>query len=200
LLPHRQTWVFAIGKFLTDPIWWFYLYWLTKFLDKNYHISMSQVSLPVVIIYVVADIGSVGGGYLSSFFITRGWTVNGARKVAMLICALAVVPVIYASQTEDLWVAVGLIAFAAAAHQGWSANIFTTASDMFPKQAIGSVVGIGGMMGAVGGMIFQSSTGYILQHNNSNYVPVFFVCGCTYLVALLIMHIMLPRMERAKID
>lgn len=200
LLPLRQTWVFAIGKFLTDPIWWFYLYWLTKFLDKNYHISMSQVSLPVVIIYVVADLGSVGGGYLSTFFISRGWTTSSGRKLAMLICALAVVPVIYASQTENLWVAVSLIAIAAAAHQGWSANIFTTASDMFPKQAVGSIVGIGGMMGAVGGMIFQSSTGYILQHNNSNYVPVFVVCGSVYLIALLIMHLLLPGMEPAKID
>ena len=200
LLPHRQTWVFAIGKFLTDPIWWFYLYWLTKFLDKNYHISMSQVSLPVVIIYVVADLGSVGGGYLSSFFISRGRPTNSARKLAMLVCALLVVPVIYASQTENLWVAVGLIAIAAAAHQGWSANIFTTASDMFPKQAVGSIVGIGGMMGAVGGMIFQSSTGYILQHNNSNYIPVFVVCGCVYLVALVIMHLLLPGMEPAKIE
>ena len=116
----------------------------------------------------------------------------------MLICAIAVVPVIYASQTDNLWVAVGLIAIAAAAHQGWSANIFTTASDMFPKQAIGSIVGIGGMMGAVGGMIFQSSTGYILQHNNSNYIPVFVVCGSVYLVALLIMHLLLPRWSRQR--
>ncbi|MDQ6786199.1 MAG: MFS transporter [Acidobacteriota bacterium] len=195
LFPHRQTWAFAIGKFLTDPIWWFYLYWLTKFLDKNYGISMSQVSLPVIIIYVVADVGSVGGGFLSSFFIKRGWSINAGRKTAMLICALAVVPVIFAAQTSNLWIAVGLISVAAAAHQGWSANIFTFASDMFPKQAVGSVVGIGGMAGAIGGMLFASGTGYILQKTNSNYIPIFLVCGFAYLVALLIMHLLVPKLE-----
>lgn len=200
LLPHRQTWAFAIGKFLTDPIWWFYLFWLTKFLDKNYGISMQQVSLPVIVVYVVADIGSVGGGYLSSVFIKRGWSLNAGRKTAMLICALMVVPVAFASQTSNMWVAVILISIAAAAHQGWSANIFTTASDMFPKQAVGSVVGIGGTAGAVGGMIFSAGTGSYLQHSNSNYIPIFIICGSAYLVALLIIHLLAPNLEEAKID
>jgi ACS family hexuronate transporter-like MFS transporter len=200
LFPHRQTWAFAIGKFLTDPIWWFYLYWLAKFLDKNYGISMSKVSLPIIVIYVVADIGSVGGGFLSSFFIKRGWTINAGRKTAMLVCALCVVPVVFAPLASNLWVAVGLISLACAAHQGWSANIFTFASDMFPRRAVGSVVGIGGMAGAVGGMLFAAGTGYVLQRTNSNYVPVFVVCGSIYLIALLIMHLIVPKLEPAKLD
>jgi ACS family hexuronate transporter-like MFS transporter len=200
LLPHRQTWAFAIGKFMTDPVWWFYLFWLAKFLDKNYHITLAKLSLPVIVVYVVADIGSVGGGWLSSQLIKRGWTVNRGRKTAMLVCAICVVPVVFASLATHMWVAVGLIALATAAHQGWSANIFTFASDMFPRRAVGSVVGIGGMAGAVGGMLFSSATGYLLLWTNSNYVPVFVVCGSVYLLALLIMHLLVPRLEPAAID
>jgi MFS transporter, ACS family, aldohexuronate transporter len=200
LLPHRQTWAFAIGKFMTDPVWWFYLFWLAKFLDKNYHITLAKLSLPVIVVYVVADIGSVGGGWLSSQLIKRGWTVNRGRKTAMLVCAICVVPVVFAAFATNMWVAVGLIALATAAHQGWSANIFTFASDMFPRRAVGSVVGIGGMAGAVGGMLFSSVTGYVLLWTNSNYVPVFMVCGSVYLLALLIMHLLVPTLEPAKID
>jgi ACS family hexuronate transporter-like MFS transporter len=200
LLPHRQTWAFAIGKFLTDPIWWFYLFWLTKFLDKNYGISMSKVTIPVIVIYVVADVGSIGGGWLSSFLIKRGWSVNAGRKTAMLVCALAVVPVIFATMTTNLWLTVALIALATAAHQGWSANIFTTASDMFPRRAVGSVVGIGGTMGAIGGVLFQMATGWILQWNGSNYIPIFIVCGSVYLIALLVIHLLAPKLEPARID
>src|SRR5947207_1320662 len=160
LIPHRQTWAFAIGKFMTDPIWWFYLFWLAKFLDKNYHITLAKLSLPVIVVYVLADIGSIGGGWLSSGLIKRGWTINAGRKTAMLICAVCVVPVIFASVATNMWVAVALISLATAAHQGWSANIFTFASDMFPRRAVGSVVGIGGMAGAVGGMLFSAATGY----------------------------------------
>lgn len=200
LLPHRQTWAFAIGKFLTDPIWWFYLYWLAKFLDKNYGISLRELSLPVIVIYVVADVGSIGGGWLSSTLIKRGWTINKGRKTAMLICALCVVPVISAPFTTNLWVAVGLISLAAAAHQGWSANIFTLASDMFPRRAVGSVVGIGGMAGAVGGMLFSAATGYVLLWTSSNYVPIFIVCGSVYLLALLIIHLLVPRLAPADVE
>jgi MFS transporter, ACS family, hexuronate transporter len=200
LFPHRQTWAFAIGKFMTDPVWWFYLFWLAKFLDKNYHISLSKLSLPVIVVYVVADVGSIGGGWLSSRLIKHGWTVNRGRKTAMLVCALCVVPVVFAAFATNMWVAVGLISLATAAHQGWSANIFTFASDMFPRRAIGSVVGIGGMAGAVGGMLFSFVTGYVLLWTNSNYVPVFIVCGSVYLLALLVMHLLVPRLEPAKID
>jgi len=200
LLPHRQTWAFAIGKFLTDPVWWFYLYWLADFLKKNYGIGLSKVSLPLIVIYVVADVGSVGGGWLSSAFLKRGWSVNRARKTAMLICALCVVPVSFAVQTTHLWVAVGLISLAAAAHQGWSANIFTLASDMFPRRAVGSVVGIGGMAGAVGGMLFASFVGHVLQRTHSNYVPIFLVCGFAYLVALGLIHLLAPELQSPNVE
>jgi ACS family hexuronate transporter-like MFS transporter len=199
LLPHRQTWAFAIGKFMTDPVWWFYLFWLTKFLDTNYHIKMSQLSVPVIVVYVLADFGSIGGGWLSSRLIKRGWTINKARKVTMLICAVCVVPVTFASSTRNMWVAIILIAIAASAHQGWSCNIFTLASDMFPRRAVGSVVGFGGMAGALGGSLFASVTGYVLQQTHSNYVPIFVLCGFTYLIALLIIHLLVPRLEPANV-
>lgn len=200
LLPHRQTWAFAIGKFLTDPIWWFYLFWLPKFLSKTYGLDISKIGLPLVVIYLIADVGSIGGGWLSSAMIKRGWSVNAARKTTMLICALCVVPIIFASQASNLWVAVGLISLAAAAHQGWSANIFTTASDMFPRRAVGSVVGIGGMGGAIGGAIFASVAGNVLERTGSNYVPLFFVAGFAYLFALLVIHLLAPRLEPAAVE
>ncbi|RYX85510.1 MFS transporter [bacterium] len=195
LLPQRQLWAFAIGKMLTDPVWWFYLYWLGKFLDKNYGIKLSQISLPLVVIYLVADFGSVGGGWLSSFFIKRGWTVNKGRKTAMLLCALCVVPVSFATITTNLWVAVALISLAAAAHQGWSANIFTMASDMYPRRAVGSVVGFGGMAGSLGSIAFTWVATHLLEINGSNYTPIFIVCGFAYLTALAIIHILAPKLE-----
>jgi len=196
LASHRQTWAIALGKFLTDPIWWFYLYWLAKFLDKNYGITLSQVGLPLITVYFIADLGSVGGGWLSSTLIKRGWSVNAGRKTAMLICAVAVVPVVFASKASNLWVAVILIGIATASHQGFSANLFTMASDMFPRRAVGSVVGIGGMAGAVGGMLFAELTGQILQWTGS-YVPIFIICGFAYLVSLSIVHLLAPRLEGA---
>ena len=200
LLRHRQTWAFAIGKFLTDPVWWFYLYWTPKFLDKQFHISISKIGLPLVVIYVVADFGSVGGGWLSGRLIKRGWSVNAGRKMAMLVCALCVVPVVFSAATTHVWVAVGLVSLAAAAHQGWSANLFTTASDMFPRRAVGSVVGIGGMAGAMGGIIFSSAAGHALEWTGGNYAPIFAVCGGAYLVALTVVHLLAPRLEPAKLD
>jgi ACS family hexuronate transporter-like MFS transporter len=199
LVPHRQTWAFAVGKFMTDPIWWVYLFWLPKFLNSNYGLKITQLGLPLVVIYVAADIGSIGGGWLSSTLIHRGWTVNRARKLAMFICALAVVPIVFAAHASNLWVAVGLVSLAAAAHQGWSANIFTMASDMFPRRAVGSVVGIGGMAGAVGGMLIASTVGLILEYTGS-YYPVFLIAGSAYLVALLFVHLLAPRMEPVNVD
>jgi ACS family hexuronate transporter-like MFS transporter len=198
LLPHKQTWAFSIGKFLTDPIWWVYLFWLPPFLNTKFGLNITQLGLPLVVIYVIADIGSIGGGWLSSSLIKRGWSINSGRKTAMLICAIAVIPVFLATMTSNLWVAVLLIALAAAAHQGWSANIFTTASDMFPQQAVGSVVGIGGMMGSVGGMILQSTVGLIVFYTGS-YFSVFVIASSAYLVALLIIHVLTPRLEPAVI-
>jgi MFS transporter, ACS family, hexuronate transporter len=199
LIPLRQTWAFAIGKFLTDPIWWVYLFWLPKFLNSNYKLNITQIGLPLVVIYVVADIGSIGGGYLSSTLIKRGWEVNKARKLAMLICAISVVPIVFAAKASNLWVAVGLVSLAAAAHQGWSANIFTMTSDMFPRRAIGSVVGFGGMAGSIGGMLIATTVGLILQYTGS-YFPIFIMAGSAYLVALLVIHLLVPNLEPAKID
>ncbi len=199
LFPHRQTWAFGIGKMLTDPIWWVYLFWLPDFLNKQYGLDLKNFGIPLAVIYIIADVGSVAGGYLSSALIKRGWTINRSRKTAMLICAIAVTPIVFASITSNLWVAVILVGLAAAAHQGWSANIFTIASDMFPKQAVGSVVGIGGMLGAVGGMIMSPLVGWILDRTGS-YVPIFAIAASAYLVALLIIHLLAPRLEPAVID
>jgi MFS transporter, ACS family, hexuronate transporter len=199
LLGHRQTWAFALGKFLTDTIWWFYLYWTPKFLDKQFSISLSKVGLPLVIIYCVADIGSVGGGWLSSRLIKRGWSLNAARKLAMLVCAICVLPVVFSAWTSNVWVAVGLVSLAAAAHQGWSANLFTTASDLFPRRAVGSVVGIGGMAGAAGGIIFSSAAGHALEWTGGNYAPIFAVCGVAYLVALGVVHALAPKLELVRL-
>jgi ACS family hexuronate transporter-like MFS transporter len=198
LFPHRQTWAFGIGKFLTDPIWWVYLFWLPDFLQKQHGLDIKTFGIPLAAIYIIADVGSIGGGYISGALIKRGWTINKSRKTAMLICALAVVPIVFASITSSLWVAVLLIGIAAAAHQGWSANLFTISSDMFPKQAVGSVVGIGGMLGAIGGMIIAPIVGYILQTTGS-YVPIFIIAASAYLVALLIIHLLAPRLEPAAI-
>jgi ACS family hexuronate transporter-like MFS transporter len=194
LLMHRQTWAFAIAKFLTDPIWWLYLFWVPDFLQRNHGLNLTTIGLPLVVIYVVADVGSIGGGWLSSALLKRGWSVNAARKTAMLVCAVSVTPIVFASRAHDLWVAVGLVALAAGAHQGWSANLFTTTSDLFPRKAVGSMVGIGGMAGAIGGMLIAKITGYLLQVTGT-YLVVFFIAGSMYLLALGIYQVLVPKME-----
>jgi ACS family hexuronate transporter-like MFS transporter len=199
LLKHRQTWAFALGKFLTDPIWWLYLFWIPDFLNRNHGINLSGIGPPLVAIYLVADVGSIGGGWLSSSLIKRGWSVNAGRKTAMLVCAMAVLPMMLASGARDLWFAVALISVAAAAHQGWSANLFTLVSDMFPRKAVGSVVGLGGAAGAVGGMLIAKITGYILEATGS-YVPVFLIAAFAYLVALGVIHVLVPRLEPAALE
>ena len=198
LFPHRQTWAFALGKFMTDPIWWLYLFWVPDFLKRNHGLDLKTMGLPLVVIYLVADVGSIGGGWISSHLLKRGWSTNAARKTAMLICALAVVPIMFAAKATNLWVAVGLVALAAAAHQGWSANLFTLTSDMFPKQAVGSVTGIGGMAGSIGGMLIALVVGEILQTTGS-YVPIFIIAGSAYLVALLVIHLLVPKLAPAKL-
>jgi ACS family hexuronate transporter-like MFS transporter len=196
LLRRRETWAFAIGKFMTDPIWWFYLYWLPKFLDARYGIKLAQIAAPLIVIYLLADVGSVGGGWLSGAFLKRGWSVNRARKTTMLIAALLIVPTAFAPTMSGLWASVLIVGLAAAAHQWWSANIFTLSSDMFPRQAVGTVVGIGGFAGAMGGVLFQRVTGLVLQSNGNNYVPIFVVCGSAYVTALLVIHLLVPRVHR----
>ena len=198
VLPHPQAWGFAIAKFLTDPVWWLYLFWIPDFLNRNYKVNLLGMMLPVFVIYTGATIGSIALGWLSGALLHRGLSVNAARKTAMLICALAVVPIVFASQATSMWVAVALIAVAAGAHQGWSANLFTLVSDTFPKQAVGTVVGFGGMAGAVGGMLIAKLTGYILQWTGS-YVFVFLIAGCAYLVALGFVQLLMPRLAPARL-
>ncbi len=199
LLPHRQTWAFALGKFMTDPFWWFYLFWVPDFLQRSYGLDLKGRGLPLAVIYVVSSVGSVGGGWLSGALIRRGWSVNAARKTTMLICALCVVPIVFAPRVTTLWEAVALVSLAAAAHQGWSANIFTTASDMFPRHAVGSVVGFGGMAGAVGGMLVAKIVGYVLEWTGS-YVSVFLLAGSAYLVALLLVQVLAPQLTPPRLE
>jgi ACS family hexuronate transporter-like MFS transporter len=194
----RQTWAFSIAKLMTDPVWWFYLYWLPKFLNEKHGLSLSKLGPPLITIYLVADVGSMAGGWLSSRLIKNGWSLNAARKTAMLVCALCVVPIIFASQVKSLWLAVALISLAAAAHQGWSANLFTTASDMFPRRAVGSVVGFGGMAGAIGGIFFASMIGWVLQLTG-NYLLPFVIAGFAYLTALAIVQVLVPKLQPADV-
>ena len=198
LVPHRQTWAFALGKFMTDPVWWLYLFWIPDFFHRNHGLDLKSIGLPLVVIYLVADVGSIGGGWISGWLMKRGWTVNRARKTAMLLCALCVVPVMFAAYVKSLWLAVALISLAAAAHQGWSANLFTLTSDMFPRKAVGSVVGIGGTAGAVGGMFIAMLVGAILEARRS-YMSIFIMAGTMYLVALLVIHLLVPRLEPAQL-
>lgn len=199
LLPHRQTWAFVTAKFMTDSIWRWYLYLLPLFFNQNFKLDIKSFGPPFLLIYTLADLGSIGGGWLSSRLIARGWTVNAARKTTMLLCALCVVPVVFVTQVSDMWTAVWLVGLAAAAHQGWSANLFTTASDMFPKQAVGSMVGMGGMAGALGAMLILKITGYVLEQTGGNYTILFVIAGSAYLTALLILHLLAPKLEPAKI-
>lgn len=200
LLRQRQAWAFVLGKFLTDPIWWFYLYWLPGFLFDNYKLDLTQLGPPLVAVYLAADVGSIGGGWLSSALLKRGFSVNAARKIAMLACALAVTSAIFVMHSGgNLWLAVALVSVAAASHQGWSANMFTLASDLFPRSWIGSVVGLGGMGGAIGGMIFAPAVGRWLKWSGGEYGPVFVLCGVIYLFALLVIHMLVPNLDRARV-
>lgn len=199
LLRHRQTWAFVAAKFMTDPIWWFFLFWLPKFLHAEYGLSLLQLGPPLIVIFVLADVGSIAGGWLAGRLIRQGWSANRARKGAMLICALAVVPIVFAARADNLWVAVALIGLATAGHQGWSANVLTLPSDLFPRPAVASVVGIGGFAGAVSGMMIATFIGFLLQATGS-YVPVFLMAGSAYLLALVVVHLLVPRLAPAALD
>ena len=199
LLPLRQTWAFVLGKFLTDPVWWFYLFWVPGFLQTKHGLDLTGIGLPVMVIYLISDAGSVAGGWISSTLMKRGRSTNMARKTAMLICAAGVTPVILAYRVSGTWEAVLLIGLAAACHQGFSANLFTLSSDMFPARAVGSVVGIGGMAGALGGYLFAKLVGQLLQ-GTENYEVPFLLAGVLYLVALGVIHVLAPRLEPAKIE
>jgi ACS family hexuronate transporter-like MFS transporter len=199
VLRHRQAWAFVVGKLLTDPVWWFYLFWLPKFLDANFGVKLGSLSAPLVVIYLVADFGSVGGGWLSSTLIKRGATINRGRKTAMLVAAVVIIPTMLAPRMSSMWGAVAIVSVAAAAHQWWSCNLFTTASDMFPRRAVASVVGFGGFAGAMGGVAFQRLTGILLQRDPTAYNQIFIFCGVIYVIALGLMHLIAPRMTPAEL-
>jgi ACS family hexuronate transporter-like MFS transporter len=198
LLTKRETWAYALGKFLIDPIWWMFLFWLPDFLGKRYGLDLKTFGPPIVAIYLLSDVGSVGGGWLSSRLLKNGASINKARKLTMLVCALLAVPVMFASYASSVWLAVLIIGVATAAHQGFSANLYTLPSDVFPRGAVGSVVGIGGMLGAFGGMVFSKYIGQVLESIGS-YTPIFIVAGSAYLVALLVVHLLAPKMEPVKV-
>ena len=191
LLGYREAWAFAAGKFFTDPIWWFYLFWIPGFLHDQYKLDLQRFGPPLVVIYVMADVGSIGGGWLSGAMIRRGSSPPSARRRTMLLCALLVLPVLAVSQTANQWVATLLIGLAAAAHQGWSANLFTSVSDAFPRKAVARVVGLGGMAGAVGGMLIAKFVGFVLDATDRNYFYPFLIAGVAYLVAFAVMQLIL---------
>ena len=193
----RKVWAIAIGKFLTDPIWWFFLYWLPKFLNTTYGLKLDKIGLPLIVAYLIADVGSIGGGWLSSHFLKMGWSINAARKTTLLICAILVVPIYWASGIDDLWPAVILIGLGMAAHTGWSANMYTLATDFFPKKDMGTVVGFIGMAGAVGGMLMASATGHLLEATGS-YKILFVIAASMYGIALIIIHLLVPNIDAVK--
>lgn len=195
----RETWAYAVPKFLTDPIWWMFLFWLPDFLGKRYGLDLKSFGPPLVAIYLLSDGGSVLGGWVSSRLMRRGWSANAARKATMLGCAIAVLPIVTVQYVDDLWLAVALIGLATAAHQAFSANLLTLPSDLFPRNAVASVVGIGGTAGAIGGMMIAKFIGHVLDASNS-YAPIFAVAGGAYLLAWLSLHLISPRLAPARFD
>lgn len=198
LLGLRETWAFALGKFFIDPIWWFFLFWLPGFLGTRYGLDLKTFGPPLVVIYLLSDVGSVAGGWASSRMIRAGRTVNFARKMTMLICAFAVVPIFWSQSIDSLWLNVLIIGIATAAHQAFSANLYTLPSDLFPRGAVGSVIGIGGTVGAVGGMLMAKYAGFVLDGIGS-YTPLFAVAGSAYFLALIAIHLLSPRLAPARV-
>jgi ACS family hexuronate transporter-like MFS transporter len=198
LLGYRQTWAFALGKFLTDPIWWFFLFWLPDFFSKQYNLDLKHIGMPLIVVYTASSVGSVAGGWLPAVFRRLGFSPGGSRLSAMLVCAIAVVPIVLVNYLHSEGAAIALLSLAAAAHQGWSANIFTTASDMFPRSAVGSVTGIGGMAGSAAGSLFAIFVGYVLEITHSNYSILFAIAGSAYLVALAVICLLAPGLKKVE--
>jgi ACS family hexuronate transporter-like MFS transporter len=199
LLGHRQTWAFTIGKFLTDPIWWFYLFWLPSYFTQRFNLDLHHLGLPLIVVYNCTTIGSIGGGWLPRPFIKLGMSATNARLAAMTLCACLVVPIVAVNYIQSVWAAVALLSLAAAAHQGWSANLFTTTSDMFPRSAVGSVTGIGGMAGSVGGILLATYSGFILQMTHS-YATLFIIAASAYLTALVIIVLLAPGLKKVELS
>ncbi len=194
LVTKKQTWAFGVAK-ITDAVWWFYLFWGAKFLSDTFDVNIKNIAIPFFNLYALADVGSIGGGYLSGYFMNKGWTTNKARKITLLICALFILPVSFVAITDNKWIAIVLMGLAAAGHQAWSANIFTLVSDVFPRKATASVVGIGGMIGAVAGIIADKALGTVLDSaGNTGYFWAFMIAGVLYLIVLGIVHLIMPKM------
>ncbi|HVI99975.1 MAG TPA: MFS transporter [Sphingomonas sp.] len=197
LIVVRETWAYALGKFFIDPIWWFFLFWLPGYLFERYDMDLTTFGLPLAAIYLLSDVGSVAGGWMSSRLMKTGWSANGARKLTMLVCAICVLPIFFAQSIDNVWTAVLVIGLATAAHQAFSANLYTLPSDIFPRGAVGSVVGIGGTVGAIGGMGMAWFTGYILDATHS-YATLFAICAGAYFVALAAVQLLSPRLARVE--
>ena len=195
----KETWAFAVGKFLIDPIWWMFLFWLPDFLVRRHGLNLKTFGLPLIAVYLMSNFGSIAGGWMSSRMMRRGASANRARKVTMLICALCVLPIVFASVVDNLWLAVFILGLATAAHQGFSANLYALPSDVFPREAVGTVVGIGGAAGAIGGMVIAKYAGWVLDRMGT-YTPIFVVAASAYLMALLIVHVLSPRLAPAKMS
>ncbi len=194
VLGHRQAWAVAVAKCFTDPVWWFFQFWLPKYLVATYGVKTTALGLPVIVVYVAADVGSIGGGWVSSTLIRRGWTVNASRKAAMLLCALLVVPMVSAAHVHHMAGTVALFALAAAGHQGWSCNVYTLGSDLFPRRAVGSVIGFASMAGAGGSLVASLVIGQVLQRTGGNYSSLLVAAGCAYVLTLGVVQLIVPRL------
>jgi len=207
LLQFKQTWALAIGKFLTDGVWWFYLFWLPDFLHEQYQLAQTEMAIPIAVVYIISSAGSIFGGWLPMNLIKGGWPIFKARKTSMLIYALCAIPVFTAQLlgTYSIWFPVFIVGFGAAAHQAWSANIYTTVSDMFPKKAVASITGIAGMAGGLGGIMVSKAAGYLFDYYKSlhniekGYFILFTFCSIAYIAAWLIMHFLVPKMKKLEI-
>ncbi len=198
VLRHRETWAYMAARFLIDPVWWTFLFWLPDFFHTRYGYDLKSFGPPLVVIYLLADIGAVAGGWYSSHLLKRGVAVGRARKRAMFACALFALPVMFAAQASNVWIAVGFIGLACAAHQGFSTNVFALPGDLFPRYAQGTLIGLGGFAGAAGGFIASKSLGVLLDRVGS-YAPFFVACGLAYLLALLVTHLLNPRYAKVPI-
>ncbi len=190
------TWAYALGKFMTDPIWWFYLFWLPKYLANDHGITLGTLAAPLIVIYLIADVGSVGGGWITTYLHKRGKNIVDARLLALLCCAIIIVPTLLLPFVTGVWSAVALVSLAAAGHQGWSANIYNVASDLYPKSSVATIVGAGGALGTTGAMLFQAAAGYFLEWNGNNYAPIFYLCGSAYVCAWFVVRFLVRKHQR----
>jgi len=200
IVTKREAWAFAAGKFLTDPVWFLMLFWLPKYFSTTYNVDLKIVLLPMIIMYLLSDVGSIVGGWVSSKLIHQGRSVNFARKVTMLGAGCCVLPLLFVSGLDNMWLAVFLIGIALAGHQAFSSTILSIPPDMFPKRAVGSVIGLGGFAGGIGGMIMAKSTGLVLDATGGNYTIIFAVCTTTYFLAVLAIHVLSPRLAPVTVE